>query len=99
MEPVIVKLRHPVKWGKEEVSELKLMPNAKFFREVEITASVGKMTYKPYPLAVAGVSMAGYAAGATIFVDKMHPADMNEVAQAVIVFLADDPTTGVDTSP
>lgn len=99
MEPTIVKLRHPVKWGKEEISTLRLMPNAKFFREVEVTAGGGRLTYKPYPLAVAGVSMAGYSAGASTFVDKMHPADMNEVAQAVIVFLADDPTTGDDVSP
>lgn len=97
MEPTVVKLRHPVQWGKELVSELVMMPNAKFFRDVELTAAEGKITYKPYPLAVAGVSMAGKAAGASTFVDKMHPADMNEVAQQVIVFLVPDPKDGSES--
>jgi hypothetical protein len=84
----------PVEWGKEVVSELVLTPTARFFRDVELTAAEGKITYKPYPLAAAGVAMAGKAAGAEKFVDKMHPADMNAVAQQVIVFLAPDPKDG-----
>ena len=94
MEPVTIKLRYPVQWGKETVSELVLTPTARFFRDVELTAAEGRITYKPYPLAVAGVSMAGKAAGASTFVDKMHPSDMNEVAQAVIVFLVPDQKDG-----
>lgn len=97
MDPVTIKLRHPVQWGKETVTELVMTPTARFFRDVEITAAEGKITYKPYPLAVAGVSMAGKGAGAAAFVDKMHPADMNEVAQAVIVFLAPDPKDGSES--
>lgn len=94
MESVTVKLTHPVQWGKETVTELVMTPNARFFRDVELTTTGNGITYKPYPLAVAGVSMAGRAAGAATFVDKMHPADMNEVAQHVIVFLVPGPKDG-----
>jgi hypothetical protein len=94
MDSVTIKLRQPVKWGKEEVTELVITPNARFFRDVELTIGQNGSTFKPYALALAGVAMAGISAGAATFVDRMHPADMNEVAQVVISFLAPDPKAG-----
>jgi hypothetical protein len=91
---VTITLRKPVEWTKTEtVTELVLAPTARFYRDVALTMGPGGLTYKPYDLAVAGVRLAGRAA-AEAFVDKMDPADMNEVANTILSFLNPAPTTG-----
>lgn len=89
-----IKLRQPVQFGKDDlVEELVLKPTARFYKDTPITSGPNGLTYSPYDFAVIGVKLAGRPA-ASAFVDKMHPADMMEVANAVLVFLSPDQTTG-----
>jgi hypothetical protein len=90
---VTVKLREAVQLGSEKVEELVLKPTARFFKDLEVTAGADGLKYKPYDLAVIGVRLAGRPAAAAL-VDKMHPGDMQEVANVVLGFLGPSPETG-----
>jgi hypothetical protein len=97
MHSVTVKLKFPVELGSETVEELVLKPNSRLYKDVALEGGNGSITFKPYPLAVVGVQLAGRTAAAHV-VDKMHPSDMMRVAEAVMGFLSPDPATGDATS-
>lgn len=83
--PVVVKLCAPVQFGKDRITELVLKPNARAFKDLTLPMTQeGKVDYQPYPLAACGVRMAGHP---NAVLDKLHPRDLNEVAQAVLGFL------------
>lgn len=89
-------LAHPVEWTKDEtVTELVLRPNARFYKDVTVTAGENGLTFNPYVMACVGVRMAGRPA-APAFVDKMNPVDMAEVAGAVMSFLNPSQKTGTE---
>ena len=98
MSSVTVQLKHPVALGSETIEELILKPNMRLFKDVSLEIGNGTMKFNPYALACVGVQLAGRPA-ATALVDKMHPSDAMEVAQAVIGFLSPAQTTGSEPSP
>lgn len=84
--PITIKLEVPVILGEENVEQLVLKPTARAFKELSVPMSGdGKMFYEPYALANVGVRMAGQT---TALVDKLDPADMSAIAQAVLGFLS-----------
>jgi hypothetical protein len=83
-----VKLRKPLKLGKEEIDELTLKPNTAMFRDFELTVNAdGTVVFKPYPYAMVGLSLAGYPAAASNLVKQLDPRDMMALAQEVFSFL------------
>jgi hypothetical protein len=95
-EPVVVSLREPVKLGAVTVDSLTLKPSGRAFRNFSLPMTAdGGILFQPYELAAVGVKMAGHPA---ILVDKLHPADLIEVAQAVMGFLGGGLKIGSTTS-
>jgi hypothetical protein len=83
-----VKLRKPLKLGKEEIEELTLKPSAAAFRDFELTLSADQtVVFKPYPLAIVGLSLAGYPTAANHLVKQLDPRDMVALAREVFSFL------------
>jgi len=92
-----VKLKYPVSFGSETIEELTLKPSAGAFRGFSQKAGAdGSVAYAPYDLAVVAMKMAGQP---NAVADKLHPADMQTLAQEVLGFLADGQTTGSEPSP
>lgn len=93
-DATVIKMRVPVPMGQdaEPLTELELKPAAKHFREFSLPMrDDGTVIYQPYELAKVGLRMAGHPASV---LDRMHPADMNAVAGAVMGFLGAGPATG-----
>lgn len=84
--PVTLTLRAPVQFGKdsEPISELVLKPSAKAFRDFALPMQGdGTILFQPYELAKVGLRLAGQPAPV---LDMLDPADMWELAQAVLGF-------------
>lgn len=98
-----ITLKAPISMGErgEPVAELNLKPTGRTLRGLKIeTSASGGITYEPHALAVVGLRMAGHVAAAEAMVDRMESLeDVNEVAQAVLSFLAPSPKAGNAPSP
>ena len=82
----VVVLKEPITLGSEVIERLELKFSARSFKEFQIPLREdGTILFQPYPLAVAGVRMAGQPA---ILIDKLGPADFFALAQAVMSFLS-----------
>ena len=92
-DPLTVKLRSPVPWGKgETITELIIAPTPRMFRNFALrTSTDGAIIFEPYPLAVFAVQAAGYTPS---LADKLGVADFMEVAHEVMGFLAPPPAIG-----
>jgi hypothetical protein len=99
---MVVVLRHPVQFGKDTIEQLVLKPTCRSFRDYELPMEMSedgtknKVLFRPYELARVGLHMAGQPAAV---LDKMHPADMWEVANRVMGFIGVAPATGNGGSP
>lgn len=94
MAASIIALRVPVQLGEqgELVRELTLKPSARAFRDFSMPLKDdGTILFQPYALAAVGVKLAGQPPA---FLDRMDPADMVEVAQAVMGFIGAGLGTG-----
>lgn len=90
-----IKLRKPLEFGKQTIDTLTLVPNGRAARDLSVTVNAnGSMVLEPWKHAVIGLKMAGHIAAAEALADKLDPADMMEIAQAVLSFFVDSPATG-----
>lgn len=99
MDPVTIALRTPVQFGRdaEPIAELTIKPNARAFRDFSLPMREdGTILFQPYELAKVGIKLAGHP---TAVLDLMDPADMWEVAQAVMGFTVPGLKTGSTPSP
>lgn len=89
-----ITLKMPVQFGKELIEELELKPTGRAMRglRVESTGN-GGFVYEPFAYAVAGLKMAGHVASAEAIADRLHPADQQEIATAVLSFFVTPPTS------
>ena len=101
MKPVTVTLRDPVKLtpNSEPITTLVMKPSGRFYKDHKLKAGAGAVDFEPHALAVIGVKMAGHGLLSEKIVDEMNPADMMEIAQAVMVFLTPGEETGPSVSP
>lgn len=92
-----ITLRHPVRFGSEVIEKLTLRPLAKHLRDFALPmkgeGENAIILFQPYELAKAGLKMADVA-GAQTVLDKLHVADMWELAQVVFGFINGGPATG-----
>lgn len=92
-----VTLKYPIQFGSSEITELTLKPSAGAYKGFSQKGSPdGTVTFSPYDCAVVAMKMAGQP---NAVADKLHPADMQTLAQEVMAFLVDDQTTGSEPSP
>jgi hypothetical protein len=102
-EMVKIKLRRPVQFGKtlEPVETITLEPTGSALRDLDMLVSqegdFALMNAEITELAKVGVRL-GKVPGDMAIVDLMHPADVMEVAQAVLGFIQGGPPAGSDTS-
>lgn len=95
-ETTEIALRRPVQRGKDEtITRLVLRPATKHFRTLTLPmkgeGENATIDFQPYHLAKVGLRMAGQPDDV---LDRMHPADMMEVATTVLGFLGAGPTGG-----
>lgn len=91
---IVVELGFPFKVGKEGelIEKLVMRPTARAFREFSLPMKDdGTVLFQPYECAKVGLKMAGHPA---TVVDFMHPSDMREVAQQVMLFFGVSQQTG-----
>ena len=89
-----IALSTPVKLGEngELIESLTLKPTARAFRDFALQMrDDGTVVFEPYKLAGIGVRLAGQVPQ---ILDLLDPADMMEVATAVMGFLGTRPRTG-----
>ena len=94
MRAITIKLSTPVQLGEnsEPITELVLKPTARAFRDFSLaTKGDGGAVFQLYELAKIGMRMASQPAP---LLDKMDPADMMELAGAVMGFLGTPLTIG-----
>lgn len=90
--PEAYTLTHPIQFGSETISELQLKPSAGAFKGFsQVVRDDGSVVFDPYALALVAVRMAGKAPAVA---DKLHPADMNRLAQVAMSFLVGGHETG-----
>lgn len=103
-DSLTIKLRRPVQFGKtlDPVESITMEPTGSALRDLDMLVSqegdFALMNAEITELAKVGVRM-GKVPGDMAIVDLMHPADVMEVAQAVLGFIHGDPSAGSDTSP
>lgn len=90
-----IKLRKPIEFGKQTIESLTLVPNGRAARDMSVQISDdGSMRLEPWKFSVVGLKMAGHIASAEALADKLDPADMLEISQAVLGFFVGSPTAG-----
>lgn len=91
------KLKHPVQFGEETIAELHLKPHAGAFKGfTQAVKEDGSMIYDPYTAARVAVRMGGKPDAVC---DRLHPEDMNRLAQVALSFLTSGPAIGQTPSP
>lgn len=101
---VTIKLRRPVQFGKtlDPVEAITMEATGGALRDLDMLVSqegeFALMNADVTELAKVGVRL-GKVPGDMAIVDLMHPADVSEVAQAVLGFIHGDPQAGSVTSP
>lgn len=99
-EELPITLRRSVKWGKDgEITQLVLKPNARALKGVEFKLREDQVIiFEPFAFAQVGLRMAGYneAQLATI-VDRLHVADLMEVAMGALGFIGAGRVTGTES--
>ncbi len=82
-----IKLREPVQFGSETITELTLKFSPRAVKDLKITMTPdGGQVFSPYDLASAGVRMAGYPDA--VFQNLKSGQDLMDIAMAALLFLS-----------